>query len=236
MGSLAIAGALGITGAKTINDLINDRAFEFMSNPAITQAEAYAMAIDEFQEKYKPSGKPIDPPRPSGTPPFPVTPDPLPNNTGNQNPVTTGGSNNTGGNQIVDPAGSNIVGGGYGSGGAPNVGNGIVMSNGYTIKPTDSSAPEWRSGVDQAFSQPGMPPKSEFTPTKWATDKDGKSFPVEWRHVSGAEVNIDVGHANNDAPSTPHIGWQTGGKRNSGGATRGHVFVPDVPVNRSPVK
>jgi hypothetical protein len=43
-------------------------------------------------------------------------------------------------------------------------------------------------------------------------------------------------NSNPEAPSTPHIGWQTGGKRSSGGHVVGHVFVPDVPVNRSPKK
>ena len=34
------------------------------------------------------------------------------------------------------------------------------------------------------------------------------------------------------APTIPHVGWQTGGKRGTGGGTRGHIFVDDVPYNR----
>jgi hypothetical protein len=89
--------------------------------------------------------------------------------------------------------------------------------------------------VNDAFDAIGLP-RDEFSPSKWAKDSNGKSFPVEWTHPSGAEVNIDVGHTNPDAPSTPHIGWQTGGKRNAGGKTVGHVFVPEVPVNREQKK
>ena len=64
-------------------------------------------------------------------------------------------------------------------------------------------------------------------------NKNGKSFSVEWRADNGAEVNIDLGHfLHGDAPTVPHVGWQTGGKRANGGAVRGHIFVDDVPYNR----
>lgn len=64
-------------------------------------------------------------------------------------------------------------------------------------------------------------------------DKNGKSFPVEWRTDSGAEVNIDAAHSpEGGAPTVPHVGWQTGGKRSSGGAIRGHIFVDEVLYNR----
>jgi hypothetical protein len=79
-----------------------------------------------------PTGYPNAPPPTGGTPPSLVSTDNQPNNTGNQNPVTTGGSNNTGGDQIINPVGSTIVGGGFGSGAQPAVGNGIVMSTGVT--------------------------------------------------------------------------------------------------------
>lgn len=83
-----------------------------------------------------------------------------------------------------------------------------------------------------AFEKTGMS-KEEFTVTKWGKDKNGKSFPVEWRADNGAEVNIDLGHSpTGEAPTVPHVGWQTGGKRGSGGAVRGHIFVEDVPYNR----
>ncbi|MBW8721737.1 MAG: hypothetical protein JF626_07630 [Polaromonas sp.] len=170
----------------------------------------------------------LSPPAPITTP---ITTDNGPNHTGNTDGLP-GVSNNTGGSQINNPnAGGNTT-------TTPIAGPlvpGIVMSNGYQVKPTDSYAPDWRTAVDRAFDSIGLP-KEEFSPSKWAQDANGKSFPVEWTHPSGAEVNIDIGHSNPDAPSTPHIGWQTGGKRNSGGHIVGHVFVPDVPVNRSPKK
>ena len=90
----------------------------------------------------------------------------------------------------------------------------------------------YKEALDMAFEKTGLP-KEEFMVTKWGKDKNGKSFPVEWRADTGAEVNIDLGHSpEGDAPTVPHIGWQTGGKRNSGGAVRGHIFVDDVPYNR----
>ena len=175
------------------------------------------------------SGVPLAPPAPVTTPNS-SPPDTNATTTPADQPrpvVTTGGSQIAspmpGGNSTVSPI-------------LTPQGPGIVMSNGYQIKPTDSNASDWRTGVDQAFDKPGMPPRGEFLPTKWARDKDGKSFIVEWTHPTGAEVNIDVGHKNPDAPSTDHIGWQTGGKRNVGGKVVGHIFVPDVPINRSPVK
>ena len=46
-------------------------------------------------------------------------------------------------------------------------------------------------------------------------------------------MNIDIGHSpSGEAPTVPHIGWQTGGKRGGGGGVRGHIFVDDVPYNR----
>lgn len=54
---------------------------------------------------------------------------------------------------------------------------------------------------------------------------------MEWRAKNGAEVNIDIGHTTN-GPDVPHVGYQTGGKRGSGGAVRGHILVDDVPINR----
>lgn len=87
--------------------------------------------------------------------------------------------------------------------------------------------------------------KSEFKVTEWAKSKDGKSFPVEWRHEpSGAEVSMDKPHFGFDkntgqwatGPDAPHIGWQTSGKRKGGGAKRGHILVDDVPAGRPPSK
>ncbi len=90
----------------------------------------------------------------------------------------------------------------------------------------------YKDALEEAFENTGIP-KEDFTVTKWGRDKNGKSFPVEWRADNGAEVNIDLGHSpQGDAPTVPHIGWQTGGKRGTGGAKRGHIFVDDVPYNR----
>ncbi|GAE91031.1 hypothetical protein JCM21531_4704 [Acetivibrio straminisolvens JCM 21531] len=84
--------------------------------------------------------------------------------------------------------------------------------------------------MEEAFKRTGVP-KEKFEVTEWAKDVNGKSFPVEWRAKNGAEVNIDIGHTTH-GPDVPHIGYQTGGKRNSGGAIRGHILVDDVPINR----
>jgi RHS repeat-associated protein len=87
-----------------------------------------------------------------------------------------------------------------------------------------------REAIDEAFSRTGQP-REEFEITRWGRDEHGKSFPAEWRHPSGAEVNVDAAHLRN-GPDVPHVGWQTGGKRNSGGGARGHILLDDVPYNR----
>lgn len=87
--------------------------------------------------------------------------------------------------------------------------------------------------LDMAFSKTKTP-KSEFNVTKWAKDKYGKSMPVEWKAPNGAEVSVDIGHPlQSQAPTKPHIGWQTAGKRGIGGSFRGHIFLDDVPINRN---
>jgi hypothetical protein len=108
-----------------------------------------------------------------------------------------------------------------------------IEKNGYTFKDgVDSFAKNHRAALEDAFKKTGLP-RNEFQITKWAKDQHGKSFPVEYRHPSGAEVNIDTGHrAGTPAPATPHIGWQTAGKRGAGGAARGHIFVRKVFFNR----
>jgi RHS repeat-associated protein len=88
----------------------------------------------------------------------------------------------------------------------------------------------YEDALELAFKLTGEP-KGNFKVTKWGKDKYGKSFPVEWRSDSGAEVSVDLGH-DDPAPSSPHIGYQSGGKRTTGGAVRGHIFVDDVPYNR----
>ncbi|MBL9162646.1 MAG: hypothetical protein JNL18_07950 [Planctomycetaceae bacterium] len=105
----------------------------------------------------------------------------------------------------------------------------------YKLK--DGLDVDWRGegrttseALKAAFSRTGHP-QSEFYVTKWGKDKHGKSHPVEWRHPSGAEVNVDVTHTHN-GPDAPHVGWQTGGSRFTGGAKRGHIILDDVPYNR----
>jgi hypothetical protein len=88
--------------------------------------------------------------------------------------------------------------------------------------------------LDNAFTSSGVS-RTEFTVTKWGKDKWGKSHPVEWRSKCGAEVNVDWPHEVN-GPDAPHVGWQTGGKRNSGGAKRGHILIDEVPFNRPTIK
>ncbi|WOQ35593.1 polymorphic toxin type 47 domain-containing protein [Acinetobacter soli] len=79
-------------------------------------------------------------------------------------------------------------------------------------------------------------PKNEFTVTKWAVDQNGKSFPAEYRVLSGSnrgtEVSVDLGHTSSGTPGAPHVGWQTPGKKN----TVGHIFLDNVNVNRSKSK
>ena len=90
----------------------------------------------------------------------------------------------------------------------------------------------FKEALDKAFEKTGTP-KEDFEVTKWGKDQYGKSHPVEWRAPNGAEVSIDIGHSTQSgAPTADHVGWQTGGKRGSGGGVRGHIFVDEVPYNR----
>ncbi|HEU4885344.1 MAG TPA: polymorphic toxin type 47 domain-containing protein, partial [Longimicrobium sp.] len=89
-----------------------------------------------------------------------------------------------------------------------------------------------RDAVNEAFRRTGVS-RDEFTVTQWGRDANGKSFPVEWTARNGASVNIDTGHSR-EGPSVPHVGYQSPGKRGSGGAVRGHILLDDVPVNRPP--
>ena len=89
----------------------------------------------------------------------------------------------------------------------------------------------FEEALEKAFEKTGTP-KEDFTVTKWGKDQYGKSHPVEWRASNGAEVSVDIGHSvKSGAPTADHIGWQTGGKRSSGGGVRGHIFVDEVPYN-----
>ncbi|WP_156952911.1 polymorphic toxin type 47 domain-containing protein [Deinococcus frigens] len=88
--------------------------------------------------------------------------------------------------------------------------------------------------VNEAFRRIGVP-RDQFEITRWGKTAEGKSFPVEWRVTTGqhagAEVNIDWPHSKN-GPEVPHVGYQTAGKRGSGGAVRGHILLDLVTCNR----
>ncbi len=108
----------------------------------------------------------------------------------------------------------------------------------YKIKPgidedwrgASGAGRTWRDALARAFEKTGVD-RSEFTITKTAPTKDGKSFPVEYTVLKGpnrgAEVSIDIGHKMH-GPDAPHVGWQEAGK----GAEAGHILLDDVPVNR----
>jgi RHS repeat-associated protein len=104
----------------------------------------------------------------------------------------------------------------------------------YKIGPNDldwrGTGKSFNDALNEAFRRTGVP-KEDFEITKWGKDEHGKSFPVEWRDKTGAEVNIDAPHAGH-GPDAPHVGWQTGGKRGSGGGQRGHIIIDQVPRNR----
>ena len=86
-----------------------------------------------------------------------------------------------------------------------------------------------QEALDHAFART-LTPREDFQPTKWATDATGDQHPVEWRAPNGAEVNVDRPHTTH-GPDAPHVGWQTGGQRKSGGA-RGHIILDAVPYSR----
>jgi hypothetical protein len=123
---------------------------------------------------------------------------------------------------------------GPGGGGSEGSGEGGTGGTGWRPGPNDL---DWRGmgrglpeALDEAFKRTGVM-REEFAVTRWGRDRFGKSAPVEWRSPNGAEVNIDLGHIKN-GPSVPHVGFQTPGKRGSGGAVRGHILLDDVPFNR----
>ncbi len=61
---------------------------------------------------------------------------------------------------------------------------------------------------------------------------------VEFKGPGGAKVAYDPPHATPGAGhESPHVGWQTAGKRGEGGAARGNIpHVDDQHPSRSPVK
>ncbi|MCL1624423.1 polymorphic toxin type 47 domain-containing protein, partial [Moraxella sp. Tifton1] len=112
----------------------------------------------------------------------------------------------------------------------PVLKNGYIFKHGVDIDLRNTGKTQ-KDALDLAFQKTGVS-RSEFSVTKWAKDKNGKSFPVEYRVLSGknrgAEVNIDMGHTKPGTPGSPHIGWQTPGKNN----IVGHIFVDKVDVYR----
>ncbi len=111
-------------------------------------------------------------------------------------------------------------------------GSGRVLK--YALKKTDldlrGSGVAFRDALEAAFEKSGLS-KDKYEVTRWGKDQYGKDVPVEFRGEGGAEVSIDFGHVEN-GPDAPHIGWQTAGKRNSGGAERGHIILDEVPAAR----
>lgn len=76
---------------------------------------------------------------------------------------------------------------------------------------------------EKAFDKAGMKNPSEVTPTKY-DPKTGTA--VEFKGKNGAKVAYDSPHADRDSSKghdKPHVGWQTGGKRSSGGTRRGNI-------------
>jgi len=116
----------------------------------------------------------------------------------------------------------------------------IAAPMAYPLKGKDmdwrGTGKNYKDALEEAFKKTGVD-KEEFEVTKWGKDKYGKSVPVEYRSKGGAEVNMDYPHNNNgQSPDVPHVGWQTPGKRGTGGAERGHIMVDEVPAGRSNVK
>ncbi|TDK57718.1 hypothetical protein E1508_01715 [Pseudomonas moraviensis] len=93
-------------------------------------------------------------------------------------------------------------------------------------------------GVYEAYTRTGVS-KNEFTVIKWGKDQYGKSYPTEWRVLEGrnkgAEVNMDDPRLvpSGDDQTDPHVGYQTLGKRGTGGAVRGHILLEFLPVSRA---
>ena len=126
-----------------------------------------------------PTGYPNAPPPTGGTPPSLISTDNQPNNTGNQNPVTAGGSNNTGGTQIEQPNGPNIVGGGYGAGAGVTINPVTLNLNGQnqnvnlpSIIDSDRAVHilTGDSPTSGGHLWPGQAGKSPF-PQSWNADK-----------------------------------------------------------------
>ena len=81
--------------------------------------------------------------------------------------------------------------------------------------------PDFDSARRDAFERAGMTNPDDVVPTKY--DETGTA--TEFQGPGGAQVNYDCHHADMDSTlghDKPHVGWQTSGKRSSGGAMRGN--------------
>lgn len=78
----------------------------------------------------------------------------------------------------------------------------IGSKTGYVFKPAidldyRGTGKSHVDALEEAFRRTGVP-RDQFTITRWATDKNGKSFPVKWYATGGAEISIDIGHTKAD--------------------------------------
>ncbi len=84
-------------------------------------------------------------------------------------------------------------------------------------------ARDFDSARRQAFEKAGMTDPAQIRFSK-VDPKTGTV--VEFKGPGGAKVAYDAPHANRDAAlghDKPHVGWQTAGKRSSGGSARGNI-------------
>src|SRR5205823_12785572 len=91
--------------------------------------------------------------------------------------------------------------------------------------------------LDEAFRRTGVP-REQFTPTRWAKDRFGKTHAVEWEVLEGenqgTQVNVDNPRVapSNYGPVDPHVGYEVPGKRSRGEGKRGHIILNEVPATR----
>ena len=103
----------------------------------------------------------------------------------------------------------------------------------------DVATPETTKNFDQArreaFEKAKMTDQNKVQFTK-VDPKTGTV--VEFKGPDGAKVSYDTPHASpGPAHNDPHVGWQTGGKRNSDGAERGNIpYSGQQHPSRSPIK
>ena len=100
---------------------------------------------------------------------------------------------------------------------------GLVVHNTNECKPDvpKAGAQNFDQARREGFEKAGMTNPADVRFTK-VDPKTGAV--VEFKGKDGAKVAYDAPH---DSPGPhhdkPHVGWQSGGKRNSGGANRGNI-------------